>query len=226
MSGIKHDQGKLRMELLSVPFLEELSKALTFGANKYSDHNWRKGFLWSRLYGALLRHVTAHMAGENKDPESGLSHLAHASACLQMLVEHEVTGIGEDDRYVIPKKQATEDRGTKESKSFTLSNVTIKATVGSYGISVDGNPFLVLEKLSSVSEIPVYDIIEVSVRHGLQWLVRGGDHLSLITGTVADFDHFIEWIEDLKKTMPLLNFILLDKMAHYGIQLLKKESSK
>ncbi len=228
MSGIKHDQGKLRMELLSVPFLEELSKALTFGANKYSDHNWRKGFLWSRLYGALLRHVTAHMSGENKDPESGLSHLAHASACLQMLVEHEVTGIGEDDRYVIPKKLEIRSEDIKESKtiSFTLSNVTTKAVVGSYGITVDGNPFVVLEEMVAANQTPLYDFVEVDLNEGLRSLVRGGSHLALITGTVADFEHFAQWIVDLKKTMPAKSFSALDKMYSFGIQLLKRESEK
>ena len=64
------------------------------------SHNWRKGFDWSRLYGAALRHLTAHMNGVNLDEESGLSHLSHAACCLMFLVEHEVRGLGSDDRHV------------------------------------------------------------------------------------------------------------------------------
>lgn len=99
-NGTKHDQGKPRMELLSRPALEAIAQALTHGANKYSDHNWRSGFKWSRLYGAALRHLLAHMDGENTDPETGLSHLAHLGATVMFLLEHEAKSLGEDDRYV------------------------------------------------------------------------------------------------------------------------------
>ena len=95
----KFDGEKVRMELLSVPAMMGTAQVLTFGAHKYDSHNWRKGFEWSRLYGALLRHVTASMDGETNDPESGLSHLDHAACCLMFLQEHEKCGLGTDDRY-------------------------------------------------------------------------------------------------------------------------------
>src|SRR5690349_19376477 len=94
----KYDGEKARMELLSVPALEAIAQVLTYGAKKYStptdtgDHNWRKGFAWSRLIGAALRHLFAWMRGENRDPESGLSHLAHAGCCVMFLLEHEICG--------------------------------------------------------------------------------------------------------------------------------------
>lgn len=97
--GTKYDEGKIRLELLSVPALIEIGKVMTFGATKYDDHNWRKGFKWSRLYGALLRHIFAHLNGQDKDPETGISHLAHAGCCLMFLLEHEISGLGQDDRY-------------------------------------------------------------------------------------------------------------------------------
>jgi len=97
----KFDADKVRMDLLSVPAMNGIATVLTFGAQKYSAHNWRKGFKWSRLYGAALRHLTAHMSGEGIDPESGLSHLDHAACCLMFLQEHEKCGLGQDDRYPI-----------------------------------------------------------------------------------------------------------------------------
>lgn len=103
--ALKYDSKKPRMELLSVPALIEISKVLTYGADKYTvgdvsgAHNWRKGFKWSRLYGAALRHLTAHMDGDDTDPESGLSHLAHLGCCVMFLLEHEIDGLGTDDRY-------------------------------------------------------------------------------------------------------------------------------
>jgi hypothetical protein len=46
-----------------------------------------------------MRHLNAYQKGELKDPETGLSHLAHASCGLMMLLEFEQTGIGENDVY-------------------------------------------------------------------------------------------------------------------------------
>lgn len=97
--GVKHDAEKPRMELLSRAALEQIALVMGFGAGKYTDHNWRKGFAWSRLYGAALRHLLAHMDGEDKDPESGLSHLAHLGCCVMFLLEHEQRNLGTDDRH-------------------------------------------------------------------------------------------------------------------------------
>jgi hypothetical protein len=110
--ALKYDTDKPRMELLSRVALEEVAKVLTYGAKKYTtteasgDHNWRNGFCWSRLYGALLRHLFAHLDGEDKDKETGLSHLAHAGCCLMFLIEHEQRGLGIDDRY---RKEARDE---------------------------------------------------------------------------------------------------------------------
>lgn len=99
VGGTKHDQNKSMVELIPWEGLEEVGFALKFGAKKYSPHNWRKGFAWSRLAGAALRHIYQWLNGEDKDPESGLSHLAHACACILMLLTHEKKGYGQDDRF-------------------------------------------------------------------------------------------------------------------------------
>lgn len=83
--GLKFDQGKPRMELLPMAALQEVAKVLTFGAKKYDDNNWRGGIDYSRVYGALLRHLTAFVEGEEKDPETGLSHIAHL-ACNSLFL--------------------------------------------------------------------------------------------------------------------------------------------
>lgn len=94
----KHDQPKVRVDLLPVTSLEEISKVLAFGAAKYGDYNWAKGMKWSRLYAAALRHLFAWFAGQDKDEESGLRHLAHAGCCILFLLHYDVYSIGEDDR--------------------------------------------------------------------------------------------------------------------------------
>jgi Domain of unknown function (DUF5664) len=98
-TGRKDDAGKVRMDLLPPEALVQIAQVLTFGANKYAPHNWRGGFAWSRLIGATLRHIWSWIRGEDKDPESGLSHLAHAGCCIMFLLAFEATGKGEDDRY-------------------------------------------------------------------------------------------------------------------------------
>jgi len=97
--AIKHDQDKLPMHLLSTQALEQVAAVLQFGAEKYAAHNWRKGFIWSRPLSAAMRHILAFNAGEDRDPESNLSHIAHAMCCLMFLLEFEKTHPELDDRY-------------------------------------------------------------------------------------------------------------------------------
>lgn len=85
-SGIKHDQGKLRLDLITPEMTRALGDVLTHGAGKYSDRNWEQGIELSRLHAACLRHLLAYQEGEAIDPESKLSHLAHAFCNLGMMV--------------------------------------------------------------------------------------------------------------------------------------------
>jgi hypothetical protein len=98
-TAVKHDQNKLPMHLLSTEALEQIAAVLQFGAQKYESHNWRKGFVWSRPLSAALRHILAFNNGEDRDPESNLSHLAHAACCIMFLLEFEKTRPELDDRY-------------------------------------------------------------------------------------------------------------------------------
>lgn len=91
--GMKYDDGKPRMDLLlsGCPnALEQVSQILTFGAQKYAAHSWQtvpQGE--DRYLAALLRHLTAHSKGEKNDPESGMSHLAHAACNALFILELE-----------------------------------------------------------------------------------------------------------------------------------------
>jgi hypothetical protein len=98
-TALKFDQDKLPLHLLSTEAMNQTAAVLAFGADKYAEHNWRKGFAWSRPLSAAMRHITAFNAGEDKDPESGLSHLAHAACCIMFLLEFEKTQKELDDRY-------------------------------------------------------------------------------------------------------------------------------
>ena len=100
-SALKFDDNKLPVNLLSSEALMQTAAVLRFGADKYSEHNWRQGFAWSRPLAAAMRHIMAFNDGEDKDPESGLSHLAHAMCCIMFLLEFEKTHKELDDRYKV-----------------------------------------------------------------------------------------------------------------------------
>lgn len=100
IQGTKHDQQKPDLSLLPPEAILEISKVLTFGANKYDAHNWRGGFNWTRLSSASLRHIFSWLGGETYDPESGLNHLAHAACGLMFLLAFAEKKLGNDDRYV------------------------------------------------------------------------------------------------------------------------------
>jgi hypothetical protein len=98
--GVKFDSGKNRLDLIPAYPLEQLGLIYTFGANKYADHNWRKGMAWSRIFGAIMRHLWAFWRGEDLDPESGLPHVAHACWGCFTLLEFMQTRKTLDDRYI------------------------------------------------------------------------------------------------------------------------------
>ena len=96
--GVKFDAGKARMDRLDPYAVEQLSHVLTFGAQKYAAHNWRMGISKGRLIAAALRHLFAYLGGQDKDDETGLSHVAHAMCCCMFILglEHRSDL---DDRY-------------------------------------------------------------------------------------------------------------------------------
>ena len=75
-TGMKHDSGKLRMDLLPPEAIRAMAQVLTYGAAKYAPNNWR-GVSIERYEAAMLRHWLAWKEGERLDAESGLPHLAH-----------------------------------------------------------------------------------------------------------------------------------------------------
>ena len=84
--GVKYDGDKNRYDLLPWDGIDKIAEVLTFGAKKYDDNNWIKvDNAENRYFAAAMRHLVAWKKGEKTDPESGISHLAHAGACLLFL---------------------------------------------------------------------------------------------------------------------------------------------
>lgn len=97
---------KTRFDLVPFAAVGEIAAVLAYGADKYGAHNWSRGTAWSRYFAALCRHLFAWWRGEDCDPESGHSHLAHAGCCLLFLLEYQRHGWGDDDRFLGPDQQA------------------------------------------------------------------------------------------------------------------------
>lgn len=62
--------------------------------------NWKLGLPLTSVLDSCLRHLMAWNAGEDRDPESGLAHLAHAAANIMMMMELERNKPYCDDRPV------------------------------------------------------------------------------------------------------------------------------
>lgn len=103
MGGIKYDQDKVEYHHMPAEALEEVNKALTYGSKKYSDYQWRGGFVWSRPFNACMRHLWAYWRGEDIDKESGCYHLACAAANILFLLQFLICKIGTDNRYKQPE---------------------------------------------------------------------------------------------------------------------------
>lgn len=91
--GKKHDDGKLRYDLVQFDILDEVVDILNFGAEKYGENNWKRVKDGRRRYfAATLRHLSLWRQGETWDKESGANHLAHAVCSAAMCLWH-------DNRY-------------------------------------------------------------------------------------------------------------------------------
>ena len=123
-SGIKYDSEKPKMNLLPPKAIVEISKVLTFGASKYDAENWRKlDDLQNRYTAGALRHIFAHMDGEELDPETNLSHLAHAMCCLLFKLEIEL-----EERFKEEESREVDStEHTARDQSFESDILTDKA---------------------------------------------------------------------------------------------------
>lgn len=75
--GLKHDGGKLRLDLVPPELIEAVGAVVTHGAEKYGENSWRR-VEPKRYRAALMRHVVAWLRDPHGlDADSGLPHLWH-----------------------------------------------------------------------------------------------------------------------------------------------------
>lgn len=97
-TGAQKGKKQAQMDALDPKSLLEVAKVAGFGAEKYDRLNFMKGYDWSLSYAALMRHLLAWYSGEDNDPESGLSHLAHACWHSLALLSFSRVAPNKDDR--------------------------------------------------------------------------------------------------------------------------------
>lgn len=115
IGGKKYDGDKPRMSLLidgCARALLAVGDVLTFGAKKYADHDWinvENGI--ERYTSALIRHMAAKGAGQEFDPESGLSHSAHVACNAVFILELELRKKESIEKFDQESKEAATEDG-------------------------------------------------------------------------------------------------------------------
>lgn len=83
--------------------LYHMAAAFEDGSRKYGRHNWREVNVLASVYlDAAVRHLTLWEAGEEVADDSSVHHLAHAMACLAILIDAQAHGTLSDDRVKAP----------------------------------------------------------------------------------------------------------------------------
>ena len=102
--AMRFNKNKLSWSLVDFESMESMVEVLMFGAKKYERHNWKSGLDVDEVCESLARDLFAFMNGEDKDKESGLSHIGHIQ-CNSMFLSYMMKHKPElDKRYINPKQ--------------------------------------------------------------------------------------------------------------------------
>lgn len=108
---------KVPLHLVPPSAKHYLALALADGARKYGPYNWRDSKISVSVYvAAVQRHIDAFWDGEDCAEDSGVHHLAHAMACLALLLDAEGVDMLHDDR-------PTPGAATQLQHSFSNKNL-------------------------------------------------------------------------------------------------------
>lgn len=118
----KNDKEKMDLSLIPKVALEAAAHAFMVGEKKYGRYNFYKGHQASQLVAAMMRHATAWMEGEERDPVDGQLHLGSVIATAAMLLQQQKLGTLKDNRY----KGDTEHSSTV----FNVSKKNIEIKIG------------------------------------------------------------------------------------------------
>jgi hypothetical protein len=137
--------GALKTPLGLIPpyAMEQTAWAHKHGAEKYGPFNWRDTKVCASTYiNAMMRHLNAWRDGENLDPESGISHLAHIACSCNILMDADYCGTLMDDRNV--KLRNEPDKQEPEPDEFFNDFINYSNT--------DNNGYVVLAEDATIEE--------------------------------------------------------------------------
>ncbi len=89
-----------RFDLISPHALLRIAATHKEGADKYGDHNWRRGLPFSDTLNHAMHHLVQYMQGDRTE-----DHLAHAAWNLHAVMEMEATRPDQDDLYFSPSRE-------------------------------------------------------------------------------------------------------------------------
>jgi hypothetical protein len=100
---------KPRLDLLERAADEQIAQVMAEGARKYGLRNYTTKPMPARVIGAAIRrHTAAWLSGEDIDPDSGVSHLAHIGANVHVMLAAIEAGTFVDDRKPTPPNVFTD----------------------------------------------------------------------------------------------------------------------
>lgn len=116
--GHRHNQGKLRLDLIPEDIRRELAKVLTHACTErkppYPERNWERGMPWSNVVGSLERHLSDLKLGIRIDPSgSGLRTSALLLCNAMFLCGYDIRGMHHLDDLE-PYARAAAQRRVKE----------------------------------------------------------------------------------------------------------------
>lgn len=106
--ALRYNDGKLDFTRIPFDVLVEFAKVYQRGSIKYPDDpvtgqaNWLKGCEYSVNIKSLMRHFVAWSMGQDRDPETGLHHLAQVMWCAAANLTYQLRDLGTDDRTKLP----------------------------------------------------------------------------------------------------------------------------
>lgn len=132
--GLRHNSGKLRIDLIPADFVRGLAGVLTHACTArtppYPERNWERGMKWSQVIGSLERHLNDLKMGIRLDPSGSGLRSAMLLACNAMFVAtYDVRGMYELDDlepfarasnstnwFLLPEKNKNGDKHGKGNK--------------------------------------------------------------------------------------------------------------
>jgi hypothetical protein len=130
LSGVS----KVPLNLVPPSAKHFLAEAFADGARKYGPYNWRdKNVSASIYYAAAQRHMDSWWDGEDFSEDAGVHHIAHAMACMAIILDALTVGALNDDRPThgaTPWLQKEFVENKNPQKEQDLDDLTTEAPTG------------------------------------------------------------------------------------------------